>query len=68
MITELKLKGVGSAPQFNLELADRLNIFTGDNGLGKTFLLDVVWYCLTGTWIDNPEFPQLNENPPRDFL
>ena len=64
MITELKLKGVGSAPQFNLELADRLNIFTGDNGLGKTFLLDVVWYCLTGTWIDNPEFPQLNENPP----
>jgi hypothetical protein len=61
MITELNLKGVGSAPQFNLELADRLNIFTGDNGLGKTFLLDVVWYCLTGTWIDNPEFPQLNE-------
>lgn len=64
MLKELHLKGVGPAPQFDVEFADRLNIFTGDNGLGKTFLLDVVWYSLTGTWIDNPAFPQLTEETP----
>jgi len=64
MLKELHLKGVGPAPQFDVEFADRLNIFTGDNGLGKTFLLDVVWYSLTGTWIDNPAFPQLTEERP----
>ncbi len=64
MLKELHLKGVGPAPQFDVEFADRLNIFTGDNGLGKTFLLDVVWYSLTGTWVDNPAFPQLTEETP----
>ena len=64
MLKELHLKAVGPAPQFDIEFADRLNIFTGDNGLGKTFLLDVVWYSLTGTWIDNPAFPQLTEETP----
>lgn len=34
----------------NLELAERLNLFTGDNRLGKSFLLDTVWYCLTRRW------------------
>lgn len=64
MLKELHLKRVGPAPQFDIEFADRLNIFTGDNGLGKTFLLDVVWYSLTGTWINNPAFPQLTEETP----
>ena len=64
MLKELHLKGVGPAPQFDVEFADRLNIFTGDNGLGKTFLLDVVWYSITGTWIDNPAFPQLTQETP----
>lgn len=64
MLKELHLKQVGPAPKFDVDFADRLNIFTGDNGLGKTFLLDVVWYSLTGTWIDNPAFPQLTEETP----
>jgi hypothetical protein len=33
-----------------LELAPRLNLITGDNGLGKSFLLDVAWWALTRTW------------------
>jgi hypothetical protein len=67
MLKELHLKGVGPAPKFDVEFADRLNIFTGDNGLGKTFLLDVVWYSLTGTWIAHPAFPQLTEETPRIY-
>jgi hypothetical protein len=33
-----------------LALAPRLNLITGDNGLGKSFLLDAAWYCLTRRW------------------
>ena len=58
MIRELHLKRVGPAPEFNIEFADRLNLFTGDNGLGKTFLLDIVWWTLTGTWAGDPAWPQ----------
>ncbi len=28
----------------------RLNLLTGDNGLGKSFLLDTAWWVLTGHW------------------
>lgn len=32
------------------EFANRVNLITGDNGLGKSFLLDVTWWALTRTW------------------
>lgn len=65
MLKEIHLKRVGPAPQFDVEFADRLNIFTGDNGLGKTFLSDIIWCSLTGTWADNPAWPQLTEETPQ---
>lgn len=33
-----------------MELGSRLNLITGDNGLGKSFLLDVAWWALTRRW------------------
>ena len=33
-----------------MELAPRINLITGDNGLGKSFLLDVAWWALTRRW------------------
>lgn len=50
MLEYLKLTNVGPAPEMEMELAPRLNIITGDNGLGKSFLLDVAWWALTRTW------------------
>lgn len=50
MLRSLKLTNVGPAPELNLRLADRINLLTGDNGLGKTFLLDVAWWALTRKW------------------
>ena len=50
MLQSLHLKGVGPAPELNLEFASRLNLLTGDNGLGKSFVLDIAWWALTGTW------------------
>jgi hypothetical protein len=60
MLKELHLRSVGPSPQFDVEFADRVNIFTGDNGLGKSFLLDVAWWVLTGNWVEQPLYPQRN--------
>jgi hypothetical protein len=50
MLHALHLRNVGPATALDLELAKRLNLFTGDNGLGKSFLLDVAWWALTRKW------------------
>lgn len=50
MLKYLKLENVGPADEMELELGSRLNILTGDNGLGKSFLLDVAWFVNTGSW------------------
>jgi recombinational DNA repair ATPase RecF len=51
MLEKLHLKNVGPAPELEMEFAPRLNIITGDNGLGKSFILDVAWFALTGNWL-----------------
>jgi AAA domain, putative AbiEii toxin, Type IV TA system len=50
MLEYLRLRNVGPAPEMKMELAPRLNLITGDNGLGKSFLLDVAWWALTRKW------------------
>ena len=50
MLEYLRLRNVGPAPEMELSLAPRLNLITGDNGLGKSFLLDVAWWALTRRW------------------
>lgn len=53
-LSYLEMVGVGPAEKFVLEPADRLTLITGDNGLGKTFLLECCWWALTGTWAGRP--------------
>lgn len=50
MIKSLKLKNVGPLPDATINFGKRLNIITGDNGLGKSFLLDIIWFGLTNRW------------------
>lgn len=50
MFKELRLKNVGPASSMELDFGDRLNLITGDNGLGKSFLLDIMWWSLTRKW------------------
>ncbi len=54
----LVLKNVGPARDLKYEPSARLNIITGDNSLGKTFLLECIWWSLTGMWIDYPAVPR----------
>ncbi len=50
MLKHLKLHNLGPAPALELTLRPRLNLITGDNGLGKSFLLDVAWWAMTRKW------------------
>ena len=50
MLESIHLKNVGPAKEMELDFSSRLNLITGDNGLGKSFLLDVAWWTLTRTW------------------
>jgi hypothetical protein len=68
MLKELHIKWVGSAPQVDVEFGERINLFTGDNGLGKTFLLDVAWWVLTGNWSEHPAFPQQVEGETPEII
>lgn len=58
MLESLHLKNVGPAAEMELNLGPRLNLITGDNGLGKSFLLDVAWWALTRTWAREVAIPQ----------
>ena len=68
MITRLRLQHIGPAPELEVEdFGARMNLVTGDNGLGKTFLLDACWYALTRTWADDKAFypsPEVPKVPP----
>lgn len=57
MIDYLKLKNVGNAAELELDFASRINVITGDNGLGKSFMLDLAWWALTRTWANTPAMP-----------
>ena len=50
MLKHLKLNNLGPAPTLELTLRPRLNLITGDNGLGKSFLLDLAWWAMTRKW------------------
>jgi hypothetical protein len=52
MLEELKLEGVGPSPRLAFSFAPRLNLLTGDNGLGKTFVLELAWWALTTQQIE----------------
>ncbi|MEO5726811.1 MAG: ATP-binding protein, partial [Byssovorax sp.] len=64
MLRHLKLEGVGPAPEMALDFSERLNVLTGDNGLGKSFLLDIAWWVLTRTWAGNPALPRPDSEQP----
>jgi len=57
ILSYLEVEGVGPVDPLIFEPAQRLNIITGDNGLGKTFLLDLSWWALTQNWVERQAVP-----------
>ncbi len=70
MLENLTLTGVGPAKHITLNLSPRLNILTGDNGLGKTFVLDCACRALSGNWADPemPVYPRSDSVSPAEVL
>lgn len=58
MLDAIHLTNVGPSLAMTLDFAPRLNLITGDNGLGKSFLLDVAWWALTRTWAREMVIPK----------
>ncbi|MEM9544243.1 MAG: AAA family ATPase [Cyanobacteria bacterium P01_E01_bin.42] len=60
ILAYLELRDVGPTNQLVFEPSERLNVITGDNGLGKTFILECAWWALTGQWAGFPAYPDRN--------
>lgn len=62
MFESLKITNIGPIDALDVHFAPRLNILTGDNGLGKTFLLDWAWLCIARSFatrdIPRPKDPK----------
>lgn len=58
-LSYLELQNIGPTAKISVEPNKRLNIITGDNGLGKSFLMECAWWALTGTWPDTPAQPRV---------
>ncbi len=65
MLEALQFENVGPAPELAIELKPRMNFLVGDNGLGKSFVLDVAWWALTRTWARRPILPHLPPAKPK---
>ncbi|MDM8526992.1 AAA family ATPase [Anaerolineales bacterium HSG24] len=64
ILSALTITGVGPTRNLHLNLAARINLFTGDNGLGKSFLLECVYWALSGEWPGFQAYPR--EDAKRD--
>ncbi len=57
MLNSIELHNVGPSLHMKVDFTPRLNLLTGDNGLGKTFILDVAWWALARRWADLQALP-----------
>jgi hypothetical protein len=57
ILSYLETSAVGPVSRLIFKPGSRLNLVTGDNSLGKSFLLDVIWWALTGSWIGDDLTP-----------
>ena len=66
ILNYLEVDSTGPVRPLVFQPSKRLNLITGDNGLGKTFLLDLSWWALTGDWVERPATPSdaSPSNPP----
>ena len=57
-VRTIGFREVGPATRLAYHPNKRLNLVTGDNSLGKTFLLDSIWWAITGHWLEYPAAPR----------
>jgi hypothetical protein len=65
MLQYLRFQDVGPSPRMEIAFQERMNFLVGDNGLGKTFLLDAAWWALTRTWARQKLMPHRPPTKPQ---
>lgn len=63
ILDKLSFDGVGPSQHLEIDFRPRTNLITGDNGLGKTFLLEGAWWALTNEWTGYPITPSSIGSP-----
>jgi putative AbiEii toxin of type IV toxin-antitoxin system/AAA domain-containing protein len=61
MLRRLELDAVGPSRDLSITFGERLSVITGDNGVGKSFLLDVAWWALTRSWSGAAALPNTGD-------
>lgn len=56
-ISSVRVETLGPLRKGEIEFGSRLTVVTGDNGLGKSFLLDFAWWIATNSWAERPALP-----------
>ena len=68
MIRTIETHGIGASETMTLDLGTATTLLTGDNGSGKTLLLEALWRCATGLWsvewCTNDPDRRVGERPP----
>jgi hypothetical protein len=67
-LVKLGLINIGPSREMEYQPKQRANLITGDNSLGKTFLLDCVWWAVTGTWMGYPADPLVDRRASRSEI
>ena len=57
LLASMSIQHTELSSSLSMEFGDRLTLITGDNGLGKSFLLEFAWWITTGEWADKPAYP-----------
>jgi hypothetical protein len=57
MLSSFRARHIGPFNTLEAELSPRFNIITGDNGVGKSLILDLVWFALSGSPYQNEPLP-----------
>lgn len=69
IVKSLKIKNYRNFKEVDIDLNDQLNIFIGDNGQGKTNLLESIYLCSIGrTFRLNSENDLINFNENKSFI
>jgi hypothetical protein len=66
-LTQLEISGVGPVESIAFSPFQRMNLITGENGLGKSFLLECLWWVHSGHWSGRPAYPRQGATPSIDF-
>ncbi len=64
-LRQLSLKNFKNYPTASLQFGQKLNCFTGPNGIGKTNLLDAIYYlCITRSYFNSTDQYNIRQGEP----